>query len=136
MLEEVGLSGFRSHYPFQLSGGMKQRAAIARVLVNQSEILLMDEPFGALDAQTRLKLQMLLIRVQAQLQKTVIFVTYDVDEALFISHRIVVLSARPARIVEILNVDQPHPQDMSFITSDQFSQLKQRVLFLLFGGAA
>lgn len=130
-LREVGLSGFESHYPFQLSGGMKQRAAIARVLVNDSEILLMDEPFGALDALTRLKLQMLLIEIQSSLSKTVIFVTHDIEEALLISHRVIVLSNRPGRIVDTVILDTPHPRGISFVSSPEVAAHKERILALL-----
>lgn len=132
-LHEVGLSGFENHYPFQLSGGMKQRAAIARVLVNDSDILLMDEPFGALDALTRLKLQMQLIKIQMSLSKTVIFVTHDIEEALLISHRVIVLSDRPGRIVDTIVLESPLPRGISFLSSTTFSDLKQRILSLLLG---
>lgn len=133
ILSEVGLSGFDSHYPFQLSGGMKQRVAIARVLVNDSEILLMDEPFGALDALTRLRLQMLLIKIQSSLSKTVIFVTHDIEEALLISNRVIVLSDRPGRIVDTVILDAPHPRGISFLSSPEVADHKQRILALLLG---
>lgn len=110
-LDLVGLSGFASAHPYELSGGMKQRAAIARALVNEPEILLMDEPFGALDAQTRLQMQEELMRICAKEQRTVVFVTHGVDEAVFLADRVVVLTPSPGRIEEIIKVDVPRPRD-------------------------
>jgi NitT/TauT family transport system ATP-binding protein len=110
-LDLVGLSGFAHAHPYELSGGMKQRAAIARALVNEPEILLMDEPFGALDAQTRLQMQEELMRICAKEQRTVVFVTHAVDEAVFLADRVVVLTPSPGRIEEIIKVDVPRPRD-------------------------
>jgi len=110
-IELVGLKGFETSYPHQLSGGMAQRAAIARGLVNQPNILLLDEPFGALDALTRVKLQTELQRIWQTEGITMILVTHDVDEAVYLGDRVVVLQPRPGRIRRIVDVDVPHPRD-------------------------
>lgn len=112
-LELVGLQDFATAYPHQLSGGMAQRAAIARALINQPKILLLDEPFGALDALTRVHLQHELQRIWAQQRSTMIMVTHDVDEALYLGDRVVVMDARPGRIKHQVRVDLPHPRDRS-----------------------
>lgn len=112
LLEKMGLLDFRTAYPYQLSGGMKQRAAVARALVDESAVLLMDEPFGALDEQTRLALQEELMRVWSGTNKTVVFVTHSVDEALTLSDRVVVMSARPGTIREIVPVPLGRPRDV------------------------
>ncbi|KAB2920739.1 MAG: ABC transporter ATP-binding protein [Hyphomicrobiaceae bacterium] len=128
-IEAVGLSGFEKHYPYQLSGGMRQRVQIARVLINEPTILLMDEPFGALDYQTRLEMQKLLLDLCGELAPTVLFITHDIDEAVFISDRIYVMSRRPGRIAETLDVPLPRPRIYEEATaSDVFVQLKLRVL--------
>ncbi len=128
-IKAVGLSGFEKHYPYQLSGGMRQRVQIARVLINEPTILLMDEPFGALDYQTRLEMQKLLLDLCAELAPTVLFITHDIDEAVFISDRIYVMSRRPGRIAETLEVPLPRPRIYEEATaSDVFVQLKLRVL--------
>jgi NitT/TauT family transport system ATP-binding protein len=110
-LEKVGLSGFKKKYPHELSGGMKQRVALARMLAYNPEILLMDEPFGALDAQTRELMQDELLGLWQELRKTVIFVTHDIEEALYLSDRIVVFTARPGMVKEVLKVNLPRPRD-------------------------
>jgi len=107
----VGLQGFERAYPHQLSGGMAQRAAIARGLVNQPEILLLDEPFGALDALTRAHLQNELLQIWSRERITMVMVTHDVEEAVFLSDKIVVLAQRPGRIRRIIDIDLPHPRD-------------------------
>ncbi|MDF2980949.1 MAG: transporter ATP-binding protein [Devosia sp.] len=109
-LEQVGLTGFGNKYPHQISGGMKQRAGIARALVNDPEVLLMDEPFGAVDYITRIKLQEDLISIWQQHNKTIVFVTHDVGEAVFLADRIVLLSPRPGRIAETFALDLPRPR--------------------------
>src|SRR5258708_15268338 len=106
----VGLEGFESAYPMELSGGMRQRAALARALANDPEILLMDEPFAAVDAMTRQLLQDQLIRIVEETRKTVIFVTHSIDEALLLSHRVGVFSSRPGRLKVILENDLPRPR--------------------------
>jgi len=106
----VKLSGFEDHYPYEISGGMKQRAAIARALAPDPDILLMDEPFGALDAQTRVLLQEELVRIAAATKRTVVFVTHSIDEAVFLADRIVVMSSHPGRIRSIHNVALPRPR--------------------------
>ena len=111
-LAMIGLTDFRNHYPAELSGGMKQRAALARVLAFDPKVLLMDEPFGALDAQTRETMQEELMNLWERTKKTVVFVTHDIDEAVFLADRVVVLTARPARIREEVKIDLPRPRDI------------------------
>ncbi len=128
-IEIVGLKGFERHFPYQLSGGMRQRLQIARVLINEPSILLMDEPFGALDYQTRLEMQKLLMDLCIDIAPTVLFITHDIDEAVFISDRIYVMSARPGRIVDVLDVPLPRPRVFETTTThDMFAQLRLRVL--------
>jgi NitT/TauT family transport system ATP-binding protein len=110
-LDMIGLADFRNHYPAELSGGMKQRAALARVLAFDPKVLLMDEPFGALDAQTREAMQEELMNLWERTRKTVVFVTHDIDEAVFLADRVVVLTARPARNREEVKIEQPPPPD-------------------------
>ena len=123
-LAKVGLKGFDQHYPKQLSGGMQQRVAIARALANGPRMLLMDEPFGALDHQTRELMQELLLGIWEAERKTVLFVTHDIDEAVFMGSRVVVMSARPGRIKLDRPVDLPHPRHYSVKTSPAFAALK------------
>ena len=136
LLASVGLSGFESRYPSQLSGGMQQRVEIARVLINRPRVLLMDEPFGALDALTRARMQQLLLDVWTRIRTTVVFVTHDIDEALFLADRLLVMSARPGRIVEDLALDFARPRDADLVTSPEFAALKRHCLHLLHRGAA
>jgi NitT/TauT family transport system ATP-binding protein len=133
LLASVGLAGFEDRYPSQLSGGMQQRVEIARVLINQPRVLLMDEPFGALDALTRVKMQQLLLQVWERIRTTVVFVTHDIDEALFLADRIVVMSARPGRIVEQIVLPFGRPRDAALVTDPAFVALKRRCLELLHG---
>ncbi len=123
----VGLKGFEKHWPKQLSGGMQQRTAIARALANDPEILLLDEPFGALDNQTRGLMQELLLGIWERRKKTVLFVTHDIEEAIFMASRVIVMSARPGRIKSDLAVDLPHPRLYTVKTSPEFSELKARL---------
>jgi NitT/TauT family transport system ATP-binding protein len=127
-LEMVGLKGFENSYPKELSGGMMQRVAIARALANDPKVLLMDEPFGALDAQTRAIMQELLVNLWQRTPKTIIFVTHDIDEALFISDRVYIMTARPGRIKQILNVELPRPRTFEMITTPEFIEQKKMVL--------
>lgn len=131
MLGLVGLADFAGRWPGQLSGGMQQRVEIARVLVNRPRLLLMDEPFGALDAQTRLKMQTLLLDVWARVRTTVLFVTHDIDEALYLADRVLVMSPRPGRIIADLALDFPRPRDTRLVTSADFVRLKRHCLELL-----
>ncbi len=130
-LDAVGLYPFADHFPAQLSGGMKQRVAIARSLANDPEVLLMDEPFGALDSQTRGTMQKLLLKVWEQSQKTVLFVTHDIDEAILLGDRVIVMTARPGRIKADIRVDIPRPRSMDLVMEPEFIQLKRRILGLL-----
>ncbi len=126
-IDKVGLKGFEKHWPKQLSGGMQQRTAIARALANDPEILLLDEPFGALDNQTRGLMQELLLGIWERERKTVLFVTHDIEEAVFIASRVVVMSARPGRIKADIKVDLPYPRHYTIKTSPEFSALKARL---------
>lgn len=126
-LAKVGLSGFENHFPKQLSGGMQQRTALARALANDPRILLMDEPFGALDHQTRELMQELLQGIWEAEHKTVLFVTHDIDEAIFMGSRVVVMSARPGRIKCDLPVPIAHPRSYAVKTTPVFMELKARL---------
>jgi NitT/TauT family transport system ATP-binding protein len=126
-IKKVGLDGFESHFPKQLSGGMQQRTALARALANNPRILLMDEPFGALDHQTRELMQELLESIWEAERKTVLFVTHDIDEAIFMANRVVVMTARPGRIKCDLPVSIDHPRHYSVKTKPVFSDLKARL---------
>lgn len=130
-LAEVGLAGFRDHYPAQLSGGMKQRVAIARALANDPAVLLMDEPFGALDSQTRHQMQQLLLRVWDHSHKTVLFVTHDIDEAILLADRVFVMSGRPGQIRKVIPVGFDRPRSLDLVMEPGFIALKREILTLL-----
>jgi NitT/TauT family transport system ATP-binding protein len=131
ILEHVGLAEFRAHYPHQLSGGMQQRVNLARVLVNRPRVMLMDEPFCSLDAQTRLQMQRMLLELWHELHMTIVFVTHDVDEAVFLSDRVIVLSPRPGRVKAELAIELPRPRRVELLTSQGFMSLKRQALELL-----
>ncbi|MCR3883178.1 ABC transporter ATP-binding protein [Methanotrichaceae archaeon M04Ac] len=124
-INAVGLEGFENSYPHELSGGMKQRVAIVRALVNNPRALFMDEPFGALDAQTRNVMQSELLRIWQEQQKTVVFVTHSVDEAIYLADRVVIMSARPGRISEIIDIEIPRPR---IRTSAEVNRFRERIL--------
>ena len=126
-IARVGLAGFENHYPKMLSGGMQQRTAIARALANDPKILLLDEPFGALDNQTRALMQELLLGIWEAETKTVLFVTHDIEEAIFMAGRVVVMSARPGRIKTDLAIELAHPRHYTVKTSPEFSAYKARL---------
>jgi NitT/TauT family transport system ATP-binding protein len=130
-LEAVGLSDFADHHPGQLSCGMKQRAQLARALGLRTEILLMDEPFAALDEQTRMVLGEDLSVLLARTRKTIVFVTHSLVEAIFLADRVAVFSARPGRIKQIISVKEEHPRNRSFMTSTKLSQLRNELYELL-----
>ena len=126
-IAKVGLRGFENHFPKQLSGGMQQRTAIARALANDPKMLLLDEPFGALDNQTRVLMQELLLGIWESARKTVLFVTHDIDEAIFMANRVAVFSARPGRIKADIPVNLPHPRHYTVKTTPEFMALKARL---------
>ena len=130
-LNEVGLAGFADNYAKQLSGGMMQRVAIARALANDPQILLMDEPFGALDSQTRLQMQQLLLRVWGNTKKTVLFVTHDIDEAILLGDRVYVMGAKPGRIKQILDVPIERPRSLDMVMERSFIDMKRQIFGLL-----
>jgi len=127
MLELTGLAGFEHRLPHQLSGGMKQRVAIARGLVQNPAVLLMDEPFASLDEQTRMVLGDELLRIWSETRKTVLFVTHSLNEAVYLADRVVVLSARPGRVVDDVLVDLSRPRSFAMTTSERFGALKDRI---------
>lgn len=126
-IEMVGLSGFEKSYPHQLSGGMKQRVSIARSMASNPKVMLLDEPFAALDAMTRQVLQEQLVRIYEKHQKTIIFITHSIDEALLLSSRIAVMTARPGRIAQEIINDLPHPRNADVQLSDRYVELKRMI---------
>jgi NitT/TauT family transport system ATP-binding protein len=133
LIEEMGLTEFARAYPKELSGGMKQRVAIARALANEPKVLLMDEPFGALDALTRASAQRFLTDIWEQHRRTIAFVTHDIDEAIYLGDTVFVMSRRPGRIQEVVEVDIPRPRSLEDIGTARFAQLKHHILSLIFG---
>jgi NitT/TauT family transport system ATP-binding protein len=131
LIEAVGLGKFKDAYPKQLSGGMRQRAAIARALLNQPRVLLMDEPFGALDAQTREGMQELLLGLCAKHGTTVVFVTHDVEEAVYLGDRVVVMKAHPGEVTADVAIDLPRPRNAEMKLSERFSRYRREILRLL-----
>jgi ABC-type nitrate/sulfonate/bicarbonate transport system ATPase subunit len=126
-IDRVGLRGFEHHYPKMLSGGMQQRTALARALANAPKILLLDEPFGALDNQTRALMQELLLSIWESERKTVLFVTHDIEEAIFMANRVAVMTARPGRIKSDVRIGLPHPRHYTMKTTPEFSAYKARL---------
>lgn len=131
LLSKVGLHGFGQYYPKQLSGGMRQRVALARALIMDRPIMLMDEPFGALDAQTKLVMQEELIRIFEESRKTIVFVTHAIEEAILLGDEVVVMTARPGRIKEVLPVDLPRPRSLAMVNTPAFSALYKRAFDLI-----
>ena len=136
VLERYGLAGFERQYPAALSGGMRQRAALMRTLLYDTEVILLDEPFGALDAQTRATMQEWLLSLWTDFDKTVVFVTHDVEEAVYLSDRIFVMSPRPGRIKDVIEVAIPRPRPRNTVDTPEFLEIKQRCLDLLSNGEA
>ncbi len=130
-IELVGLTKFENSYPHQLSGGMKQRVAIARALANQPRVLFMDEPFGALDAQTRSNMQAYLLEIWKKVDITIVFITHDLDEAVFLSDRILVLDANPGRVREVVEVAVPRPRSFSQAATPMFSATRRHIEHLI-----
>jgi NitT/TauT family transport system ATP-binding protein len=131
IIEQVGLRGFETSYPAELSGGMRQRVGIARVLIMQPQVLLMDEPFGSLDAQTRMLMQELLLQVWERHHQTVLFVTHDIEEALLLADCVCVMTARPGRLKKSIDVAIPRPRAIEVTTSPEFNALRREVLALI-----
>ncbi|OGA72017.1 MAG: ABC transporter ATP-binding protein [Betaproteobacteria bacterium RIFCSPLOWO2_12_FULL_65_14] len=131
IIEQVGLKGFEASYPAELSGGMRQRVGIARVLIMQPQVLLMDEPFGSLDAQTRSLMQELLLEVWERHHQTVLFITHDIEEALLLADRVCVMTARPGRIKKSIEVKIARPRALEVTTSPEFNDLRREVLALI-----
>jgi NitT/TauT family transport system ATP-binding protein len=133
LLTLVGLGGLERRFPRELSGGMQQRAGICRALIHNPDVLLMDEPFGALDALTREELTIELLRIWTTQPKTILFVTHSISEAVMLSDRVVVMSARPGRVAEVLRVHLPRPRNFEMESADEFHRCTQRIRQLIFG---
>ena len=133
-LRRYGLGGFETQYPSALSGGMRQRAALLRTLLTDTDVILLDEPFGALDAQTKHQMQEWLLQLWADFNKTVIFVTHDVEEAIYLSDEVHVMASRPGRIIETLDIALPRPRPRDIVTEPAFVAIKHRCLSLLTSG--
>jgi NitT/TauT family transport system ATP-binding protein len=132
LLEKVGLRGFEDKYPSQLSGGMQRRCELARALINQPKIMLMDEPFRGLDAMTRELMQEYLLRLFEETQLTILFVTTELEEAIFLADRLFIMSAKPTSVKMVLDVDLPRPRDFHVLTSERYAELKQVALEALY----
>lgn len=128
MLPEFGLTGFANHYPHQLSGGMRQRVALMRTFLFERDLMLLDEPFGALDALTRSRMQHWLLDIWARHRRTVLFITHDIDEAIVLGDRVLVMSARPGTVKSETLIDLPRPRDPSVVLTPEFIRIKQRLL--------
>jgi NitT/TauT family transport system ATP-binding protein len=133
LITTVGLAGFERHWPDQLSGGMRQRVGLARALLMRPQVLLMDEPFGALDAQTRLQMQELLLSVWERYRKTIIFITHDIDEAVLLADTVHVMSARPGRMQARIDIDLPRPRSLDLLMQDRFNALRREIFGLIRG---
>jgi len=131
LLALVGLKGAEDKYPYELSGGMQQRASIARALIHDPKLILMDEPFGALDALTREKMNLELLRIWQEAKKTIVFVTHGITEAVFLGTRVIVLTAGPARMADNFLVDLPHPRALDMKTQERFGEYTRRIYRLL-----
>ena len=127
LIDLVGLAGFEDKYPFELSGGMRQRVAIARALIHDPAVLLMDEPFGALDALTREKMNLELLNIWDTAKKTVFMITHSISEAVFMSDRVVIMSPRPGRVVETVDIDLPRPRDLDLMSDGSFGEYTRRL---------
>lgn len=136
LARRYGLGEFINHYPAALSGGMRQRVALMRTLAMQHDIMLLDEPFGALDSQTRLAMQQWLLQVWSEQRRTVVFITHDIDEAIMLADRVVVMTPRPGRIRAILPVPVPRPRSLATLTDPRFIALKGQILSLIYHDAA
>ncbi|MFT8355975.1 MAG: ABC transporter ATP-binding protein [Bifidobacterium aquikefiri] len=134
MAQEYGLGDYLDNFPHSMSGGMRQRAAFLRTLMFDRDVLLLDEPFGALDSQTRLSMQEWLLKVWAEQRRTVLFVTHDVEEAVFLADRVVVMTPRPGRIEKIIDIDLPRPRTRTILTDQKFVEYKRMILNLIYGG--
>jgi ABC-type nitrate/sulfonate/bicarbonate transport system ATPase subunit len=132
LARRYGLGEFVDHYPHALSGGMRQRVALMRTLAFHKDVMLLDEPFGALDSQTRLRMQQWLLDVWHDQQRTVVFITHDVDEAIFLSDRVHVMSARPGTIRATFDIGLPRPRSFEILTSDAFTEMKREILALIY----
>ena len=127
LIKLVGLNGFENHYPHELSGGMKQRVGLARALATEPQVLLMDEPFAALDAQTRDLMQTELLQIWERTKKTVLFVTHSIEEAAYLSDRVIVMTARPGRTKDVLRIELPRPRDYEMRLTPEFNEIKSRI---------
>jgi NitT/TauT family transport system ATP-binding protein len=131
ILNMVGLQDFSGRYPYELSGGMQQRVAIARALIQEPSLMLMDEPFGALDAMSREQMNMELLRIWKHTAKTIVFITHSVSEAVFLSDRVIAVTARPGTIAEIIEIDLPRPRELSVVNTERFGRYSARLRSLL-----